>query len=69
VRTNLAVDSVIQVQVNNELRSAKVRRVGTLQYSTTSPYRWAVLTLDIGGECAYAVAREDELASEAVKLS
>lgn len=54
----LKVDDVITTKAGD----AKIRRIGPAHYGETSKHSWSMLTLDINGQVAYCVAREDELA-------
>lgn len=57
----IEVGATIRVRIGDEVKPAKVRRIGSLEYAAGSRHRWAMLTLDVGGECMYAAARENEL--------
>lgn len=65
MRRDIAVGAVIPVQHRGQARDALVRKVGTPSRGDGSAYAWSMLTLDVDGECAYAVAREDELEGQA----
>lgn len=62
MQTKLKVDSQLPVNQNGMIRTAKIRKIGPVYYDPkTSAYGWAMLTLDVGGEVAYAPARADEI--------
>jgi len=56
---NLAEGDVIKTKIGD----AKIRKIGQLYRGDDSVYSWAMLTLDVNGQTAYTVAREDELAA------
>jgi hypothetical protein len=55
VLNNIDVDTIIKVKLNDEVRRAKVRRIG----ERSGPL--VILTLDIEGEVGYCVANVSEL--------
>ena len=48
--------------IKTKAGTAQVRKIGPTLRGDDSAYAWAMLTLDINGQVAYCVAREDELA-------
>jgi hypothetical protein len=48
-------------EIKTAAGTGKIRRIGPIQRSDSSKYAWAMLTLDLAGQTAYCVAREDEL--------
>jgi len=57
---DLAENSIVPTKSGD----AKVRRIGPALRGERGGYAWAMVTLDINGQVAYCIAREDELAQE-----
>lgn len=55
---NLTEGDVIKTKAGD----GKIRKIGALSHGDRGGYAWAMITLDINGQTAYCVAREDELA-------
>lgn len=70
MQRGIDVDTIIKVSHGGTVRDAKVRRIGASSNNNgRAMHHWVMLTLDVGGEAAYAVARDDELASFATDES
>jgi hypothetical protein len=61
----LAVGDKLLVKRDGEIHNATIKRIGEVHHGNggyTTGGGWAMLTLDVHGAVAYAVARNDELA-------
>jgi hypothetical protein len=63
MQSGITVGSVIEVKHGGTVALGKVRRIGAVARDPRTMFAWAMLTLDVRGDCVYAAAREDELAS------
>jgi hypothetical protein len=57
---NLREGDIIKTKAGD----GKIRKIGPASHGDRGGYAWVMITLDINGQPAYCVAREDELANE-----